>query len=45
MNDDNFDKYLKISNLSLIIKKIGDRIDFIDEKNKVSNIQGEMILQ
>jgi len=40
MNDDNFDKYLKISNLSLIIKKIGDRIDFI-EKNKIyENIDG-----
>lgn len=30
MNDNNFDKYLKISNLSLIITKIGQRIDFIN---------------
>ena len=31
MNDDNFDKYLKISNLSVIITKIGYKIDFIDK--------------
>jgi len=40
MNDDNFDKYLKISNLSLIIKKIGDRIDFIDKNKIYENIDG-----
>ena len=40
MNDNNFDKYLKISNLSLIIKKISDRIDFIDESKIYENIDG-----
>jgi len=38
--NNNFNKYLKFSSLSLIIKKVGDKIDLINNDNIYKNIDG-----